>query len=334
MAASCVDHVGHQLSPEAFASTQRCDVVRPGARGSHPDSVCRTSLAFRTLFDFSGSRTPFGFRTLITPPKARRTCPPRPPTDSTGRSCWEPAPSAGRRRRARRTGPPTDRGHPVRDRGGRRRPPARQISPTRTAARAALADATIVFTTAQPAYHRWVEEFPALQVHRASGPRHRRPAHGGREPLRLRTPRRPTHRGHADATDHEEGVGASRCGVRSTRRRPATGCRWRSCGPVTSSGRHRGIGVRDALLRAAARRQACADGRRRGRAALGDVRPRPRRSAGARGRGRHAWGRAWHAPCAPAVTQRELAEMAASAIGREARSGAFRSPCSGRSGCS
>lgn len=29
-----------------------------------------------------------------------------------------------------------------------------------------------------------------------------------------------------------------------------------------------------------------------------------------------AWGRAWHAPCAPAVTQRRLAEIASTAIGR------------------
>jgi nucleoside-diphosphate-sugar epimerase len=29
-----------------------------------------------------------------------------------------------------------------------------------------------------------------------------------------------------------------------------------------------------------------------------------------------SWGRAWHAPCAPAVTQRRLAEIAAATIGR------------------
>jgi nucleoside-diphosphate-sugar epimerase len=186
------------------------------------------------------------------------------------------------------------------------------------AARAALADATIVFTTAQPAYHRWVQEFPALQLSIVQaalatgaplmvvenlygyGP------HDG--PLTEDTPMRPTTRKGSVRAELWRALDAAATGdglqmavvrasdfIGSGIEGSAYGTRFFE--PLRAGKPAQTVGDVDALhsvtfvpdLAEALVRVAEDDG---------------------------AWGRAWHAPCAPAVTQRELAEMAASAIGR------------------
>ena len=187
-----------------------------------------------------------------------------------------------------------------------------------TVARSTLADATVVFTTAQPAYHRWVAEFPSLQasIVRAAlaagvplmvienlygyGP------HDG--PLTEATPMRPTTRKGTVRAEMWRALeaAAAREGLQTAAVRAsdfvgpqvegsAFGTRF--FGPLRKGKPAQTIGDVDALhsvtyvpdLAEAVVRVAEDD---------------------------TAWGRAWHAPCAPAVSQRRLAELAAATIGQ------------------
>ncbi len=187
-----------------------------------------------------------------------------------------------------------------------------------TAARAALADATIVFTTAQPEYHRWVQDFAPLQASIVQaaiaadtplivvenmygyGP------HDG--PLTEDTPMRPT-----------------------TRKGTVRAELWRALRAAAADD-----GLQMAVVRASdfvghgiegsAYGTRFFDPLRAGKSAqtVGDVEalhsvtfvPDLAESLVRVAEDDTAWGRPWHAPCAPAVTQRELAEIAASTIGR------------------
>jgi nucleoside-diphosphate-sugar epimerase len=190
-----------------------------------------------------------------------------------------------------------------------------------TQALGALADATIAFTTAQPAYHRWVEEFSALQasIVRAAEANNvplmvvenlygYGPHHGA---LTETTPMRPTTRkgkvraamwrsleeASAAGTLHMAVVRASDFfgpGVEDS----AFGSRFFA--PIHTGKAVMTVGDVDALHSVtfvADLAEALV------RVAEDDT----------------SWGRAWHAPCAPAVSQRRLAELAAASIGREAR---------------
>lgn len=188
-------------------------------------------------------------------------------------------------------------------------------------ARDALAGATIAFTTAQPAYHRWVQEFPALQaaiVQAAEandvplmvvenlygyGP------HDG--PLTESTPMRPT-----------------------TRKGRVRAEMWRSLQEASASGSLQmavvrasdffGPGVEDSGFGSR-----FFDPLREGRATttIGDLDalhsvtyvPDLAEALVRVAADDASWGRAWHAPCAPAVSQRRLAQLAAATVGREAR---------------
>jgi nucleoside-diphosphate-sugar epimerase len=185
-------------------------------------------------------------------------------------------------------------------------------------ARAALADATIAFSTAQPAYHRWVEEFPALQASIVAAARDADVAlivvenlygygpHDG--PLTEDLPMRPTTRkGTVRAGMWQSLLDASTRGelqmaaVRASDfvgpgiEGSAFGTRFFE--PLRRGKPAQTIGALDALhsvtfvpdLAEALVRVAEDD---------------------------TSWGRAWHAPCAPAVSQRRLAEIAAATIGR------------------
>jgi nucleoside-diphosphate-sugar epimerase len=189
-----------------------------------------------------------------------------------------------------------------------------------TQARTALADATIVFSTAQPAYHRWVEEFPALQasiVHAAQaadaplivaenlygyGP------HDG--PLTEDVPMRPT-----------------------TRKGTVRAEMWRALLDASTSGELEMAAVRASDfvgpgVEGSAFGTRFFEPLRRGRPAqtMGDADalhsvtfvPDFGEALVRVGEDDTAWGRAWHAPCAPAVTQRRLAEIAAASIGQRA----------------
>lgn len=197
--------------------------------------------------------------------------------------------------------------------------PRRADLTDRSAARQALADATIVFTTAQPPYHRWPQEFPALQASIVDatiatgaplivvenlygyGP------HDG--PLTEDTPMRPTTRkgtvraamwtSLCEASERGElpmavvrssdfigpGVTGSAFGERFFR-------------PLTVGKPAQTLGDVDALHSVTYVPD------------LGEALVLVAQDDG-------AWGRAWHAPCAPAVTQRQLAEIAARSIGRQ-----------------
>jgi nucleoside-diphosphate-sugar epimerase len=186
------------------------------------------------------------------------------------------------------------------------------------AATGALADATIVFSTAQPEYHRWVEEFPALQssIVQAAlaadtplmvvenlygyGPHDSALTEG--TPMRPNTRKGTVRAGmwralRAAAADHGLQMAVVRASdfIGSGVEGSAYGTRFfeplRAGKPAQTVGHVEALhsvtfvpDLAESLVRVAE----------------DDT----------------AWGRAWHAPCAPAVTQRELAEMAASTIGR------------------
>lgn len=188
-------------------------------------------------------------------------------------------------------------------------------------ARDALRDATIVFSAAQPAYHRWAEEFPALQASIVAacleagvplmvvenlygyGP------HDGA--LREDTPMRPTTkkgRVRAEmwqslrAASVEQGLAMAVVrasdfigpGVEGS----AYGERFFS--PIAAGKAAETIGDLDA---------------RHSVTYVPDLAEALVRVA----EDDTAWGRAWHAPSAPAVSQRELAAMAAAVIGQEVK---------------
>lgn len=188
------------------------------------------------------------------------------------------------------------------------------------AAATALADATIVFSTVQPAYHRWVQEFPALQASIVAacqtvdvplmvvenlygyGP------HDG--PLRESTPMRPTTKKGTVRTEMWRALEAAAAngldmavvrasdfigpGVEGS----AFGDRFFA--PLAKGKPTTTIGNLDALHSVTF---------------VPDLAEALVRVA----EDEASWGRAWHAPSAPAVTQRHLAQMAAHAIGAEAQ---------------
>jgi nucleoside-diphosphate-sugar epimerase len=184
-------------------------------------------------------------------------------------------------------------------------------------AREALAGATVAFTTAQPPYHRWVAEFPALQasIVQAAGANDvplmvvenlygYGPCDG---PMTETTPMRPT-----------------------TRKGRVRAEMWRTLEEAAASG-----AVQMAVVRASdfigpgiegsAFGTRFFDPLRRGKPAMtvGDVDalhsvtfvPDLAEALVLVADDETSWGRAWHAPCAPAVSQRRLAEIAAAAIG-------------------
>jgi nucleoside-diphosphate-sugar epimerase len=188
------------------------------------------------------------------------------------------------------------------------------------AARAVLADATVVFTTAQPAYHRWVEEFPALQASIVDA------ALAADAPLMV--------------VENLYGYGAPAGPMTedtpmrpSSRKGTVRAEMWRALVAAADA-----EGLQMAVVRASDFIGAGVDGSafgtrffdplRRGKPArtIGDVDalhsvtfiPDLAKALVRVAEDDGAWGRAWHAPCAPAVTQRELAELAASTVGRTA----------------
>ena len=192
------------------------------------------------------------------------------------------------------------------------------------AAIAALADATIVFSTAQPAYHRWVGEFPTLQAsivqatQAAGAPLmvvdnlYGYGPHDG--PLTEDLPMRPT-----------------------TRKGTVRAEMWRSLHDASTRGELQMAVVRSSDFVApgvegSAFGTRFFDPLRRGKPAqaMGDVDtlhsvtfvPDLAEALVHVAEDDTSWGRAWHAPYAPAVTQRRLAEIAATAIGQP---GAIRS---------
>jgi nucleoside-diphosphate-sugar epimerase len=187
-----------------------------------------------------------------------------------------------------------------------------------TQARAALADATIVFSTAQPEYHRWVEEFPELQASivqaaRAAGVPlmvvenlYGYGPHDG--PLTEDLPMRPT-----------------------TRKGTVRAEMWRALHDASTKGELQMAAVRGSDfigpgVEGSAFGTRFFDPLRDGKPAqtMGDVDalhsvtfvPDLAESIVRIAEDDTSWGRAWHVPCAPAVTQRRLAEIAASTIGR------------------
>ncbi|HSM67011.1 MAG TPA: NAD-dependent epimerase/dehydratase family protein [Ilumatobacteraceae bacterium] len=186
------------------------------------------------------------------------------------------------------------------------------------AATAALADATIVFSTAQPAYHRWVEEFPALQAsivraaQAAGAPLmvvenlYGYGAHDG--PLTEDLPMRPT-----------------------TRKGTVRAEMWRSLDEASARGELEMAVVRASDfvgpgIEGSAFGTRFFDPLHRGKPAqtIGDVDalhsvtfvPDLAEALVRVAEDDTSWGRAWHAPCAPAVSQRRLAGIAAASIGR------------------
>ncbi len=189
------------------------------------------------------------------------------------------------------------------------------------AAREALGDATIAFTTAQPPYDRWVEEFPALQASIVQAAEaHEVPlmvvenlyGYGVLDgPLTEATPMRPTSR-----------KGTVRAAM------------WRSLEEAAARGT-----LQMAVVRASDFFGPGVEGSAFGSRFFGPLHAgKPAMTVGdvdalhsvtfvadlAETLVRVAeddttWGRAWHAPCAPAVSQRRLAELAAAAIGRQGR---------------
>ena len=186
---------------------------------------------------------------------------------------------------------------------------------------AALADATTVFTTAQPAYNRWVEEFPALQASIARAAQaadtplivvenlYGYGLHDG--PLTEDLPMQPTTRkGTVRAEMWQSLRGASERGQLQM--------------AVVRASDFVGPGVEGSAFGTR-----FFDPLHRGKPAqtMGDVDrlhsvtfvPDLAEALVRVAEDETAWGRAWHAPCAPAVTQRRLAEIAAATVGQPGR---------------
>ncbi len=193
-----------------------------------------------------------------------------------------------------------------------------------TAASAAVADATVVFSAAQPAYHRWVEEFPALQASIVAA------ARAAGAPLMVVE--------NLYGYGPHDGALTEDLPMRPTTRKGTVRAEmWRS---LQDAAAHDGL--RMAVVRASDFIGPGVEGSAFGTRFFDPLRKgKPAQTAGdvdalhsvtyvpdlAEALVRVAeddtsWGRAWHAPCAPAVTQRRLAEIAATTIGR---SGTIRS---------
>jgi nucleoside-diphosphate-sugar epimerase len=187
----------------------------------------------------------------------------------------------------------------------------------RTAAAAAVADATVVFSTAQPAYHRWVEEFPALQASIVAA------AQAAGAPLMVVE--------NLYGYGPHDGALTEDLPMRPTTRKGTVRAEmWRS---LQHAATHDGL--RMAVVRASDFVGPGIEGSAFGTRFFDPLRKgKPAQTAGdvdalhsvtyvpdlgealvRVAEDDTSWGRAWHAPCAPAVTQRRLAEIAAATIG-------------------
>lgn len=190
-------------------------------------------------------------------------------------------------------------------------------------ARRALADATVVFTTVQPEYHRWAEEFPALQTSiveaciQAGVPLmvvENLYAYGGLaagEAMTESSPMSPvSKKGAVRLAMWQELKAASDAGrldmavVRASDffgpgvEASVFGDRF--FGPLAKSKPASTVGSVDVLHSITF---------------VPDIAEAIVRLA----EDKTAWGRAWHAPSAPAVTQNEIAKIAAAAVGHAGR---------------
>ena len=188
----------------------------------------------------------------------------------------------------------------------------------RAAATAALADATIVFSTAQPAYHRWVEEFPALQASIVAATR------AAGVPLMVVE--------NLYGYGPHDGALTEDLPMRPTTRKGTVRAEmWHSLHDASARGELQMAVVRGSDfvgpgVEGSAFGTRFFDPLRRGKPAqtMGNVDalhsvtfvPDLAEALVRIAEDDTSWGRAWHAPCAPAVTQRRLAEIAAATIGR------------------
>ncbi len=192
------------------------------------------------------------------------------------------------------------------------------------AATAAIADATIVFSTAQPAYHRWVEEFAALQASIVQA------TQAAGAPLMVVE--------NLYGYGPHDGLLTEDLPMRPTTRKGTVRAEmWRALHDASTRGELEMAVVRGSDfvgpgVEGSAFGTRFFDPLRRGKPAqtvgnvdalhsvtfvpdLADALVRVAEDD-------TSWGRAWHAPCAPAVSQRRLAEIAATTIGQP---GAIRS---------
>jgi nucleoside-diphosphate-sugar epimerase len=186
------------------------------------------------------------------------------------------------------------------------------------AARAALTDATIVFTTAQPEYHRWVQDFPSLQASIVEA------AIAAGAPLMVVE--------NMYGYGPHDGALSEDTPMRPTTKKGTVRAElWRALQAAAADN-----GLQMAVVRASdfigngiegsAYGTRFFDPLSAGKPAqtVGDVEalhsvtfvPDLAEALVRVAEDDTTWGRPWHAPCAPAVTQRQLAEIAASAIGR------------------
>lgn len=193
------------------------------------------------------------------------------------------------------------------------------------AALSVVSDASIVFSTAQPAYHRWAEEFPALQSSIVSA------CAAAGVPLMV-----------VDNLygygDHDGPLSESTPMNPNSKKGAVRHQMWLELEAASNSGE-----LEMAVIRASdfvgPGVEGSAFGTRffdplaKGKPAqtFGDVEARHSvtfipdlgEATVRLGEDPSAWGRAWHAPNAPAVTQNELASIAAAAIGKEGRAKAM-----------
>lgn len=193
-----------------------------------------------------------------------------------------------------------------------------------TAATTALADATIVFSTAQPAYHRWVEEFAALQASIVQA------TQAAGAPLMVVE--------NLYGYGPHDGLLTEDLPMRPTTRKGKVRAElWQSLHDASTRGELEMAVVRASDfvgpgVKGSAFGTRFFDPLRRGKPAqtMGNVDalhsvtfvPDLADALVRVGEDDTSWGRAWHAPCAPAVAQRRLAEIAATTVGQP---GAIRS---------
>ena len=186
-------------------------------------------------------------------------------------------------------------------------------------ARRALADATIVFTTVQPEYHRWAQEFPALQASiveaciAAGAPlmvAENLYAYGSHDgPITESTPMIPNSKKgrvrmemwrELEASSDQLDMAAVRASDFVGPGIEGSSFGTRFFDPLRKGKPAQTVGAVDALHSVT---YVPDFGEALVRVAEDDT----------------AWGRAWHAPSAPAVSQNEIAEIAAASIGQQGR---------------